>query len=485
MRTPVTGEVHVTYWQLYVESDPEELSPSPREAFAGQTAGLCGAAVPGALFLETGLHSGRVGFTVEVHDEEPPDPDACWEEVVEVSFRPASERTLLVQWAGEGYWPLDLPETDHKVRYCARGMDAARDLDTRAEGKPQVDSYLLQFWPAPPAPDRVLRQTSHCAASAHQRARRLPPPPTPEERAETERLAREAEERAAEEWRLHREKWAWGGRLPSERLRTVGGNVLGLLRFDPDLVHALGAATAGTQRAVALLAARRACEETGLTAVPWVSDALTAAAEGTPLPSPFDDHTLLLETLRSDPRVPSRSVPGAVPPERPPYAPPAPPAAPERRRVPAEEPNASKEQEPVVAPPDATPVRRQGLGKCLGKLEPLRTSDGPAHPSPTTMPSSGKPTPGPPGVMWATLPGPVAVEPPPSDRPRDRISQPHFALPAVPAAAGPDPLRAALDAVYAAVETYGERYPELLAEIRAACAAGDGPGARPPGDNAP
>jgi hypothetical protein len=51
----------------------------------------------------------------------------------------------------------------------------------------------------------------------------------------------------------------------------------------------------------------------------------------------------------------------------------------------------------------------------------------------------------------------------------ERISQPHFALPAVLAAAEPDPLKAALDAVWHAVNTYGERYPELLEEIRSAC----------------
>ncbi|MCX3289896.1 hypothetical protein OR263_24840 [Streptomyces sp. NEAU-H22] len=45
-----------------------------------------------------------------------------------------------------------------------------------------------------------------------------------------------------------------------------------------------------------------------------------------------------------------------------------------------------------------------------------------------------------------------------------RISQPHAALPAETAAAEPDPLRAALDAVHAAVVTYGEGHPALLAE---------------------
>ncbi|MFD6885573.1 hypothetical protein [Streptomyces sp. NPDC059957] len=38
------------------------------------------------------------------------------------------------------------------------------------------------------------------------------------------------------------------------------------------------------------------------------------------------------------------------------------------------------------------------------------------------------------------------------------------------AAADPDPLQAALDAVWDAVNTYGERCPELLEGIRSACA---------------
>ncbi|MET7745714.1 hypothetical protein [Streptomyces sp. NPDC005385] len=37
------------------------------------------------------------------------------------------------------------------------------------------------------------------------------------------------------------------------------------------------------------------------------------------------------------------------------------------------------------------------------------------------------------------------------------------------AAAGHAPLNAALDAVWRALGTYGERYPELLDEIRTAC----------------
>ncbi|GGZ49978.1 hypothetical protein [Streptomyces bluensis] len=439
MRRPVTGEVHVHYSQIYVESDPDSVIPDLSEAFAGQSAGLCGAAFPGVLWLITGLHTGSVGFIVEVHDEAPP-LEPVWEDVVEVSFCPVSERTNLVQWAGEAAWDLDLARTDYRVRYCARGMDEGRALDTRGAGQPQADSYLLQFWPAPPRPDRVVRQTSRNAAYWHRYARELPPPPTPEQRAETERLARQAEERAAEERRLHREQWEWGGRLPSERLRGVGGNVRGLLRFDSDLVHALDAASPEVQRAVASLAARRACEAAGLTDVPWVSEALTALTGRRPLPPLFDDAARLRETLRSDPRVPKQSVFEAIPPERPPYRPPTPPAAAGWKWVPA------------VESGDNT-RRRRGLGRALGALVP-------------TVPADEKLTPT--GAVGHAAA--VVVHASGNPRGPERISQPHFALPAVLAAAEPAPLRAALDAVWHAVNTYGEHYPALLEEIRVACA---------------
>ncbi|WP_405688702.1 hypothetical protein [Streptomyces sp. NBC_00057] len=440
MRRPVTGEVHVHYGQIYVESDPDSANPDLSEAFAGQSGGLCGAAVPGVLWLVTGLHTGSVGFIVEVHDEAPP-LDPVWEDVVEVSFRPMSERTSLVQWAGEAAWDLDLTRTDYRVRYCARGMDEGQELDTRVTGEPQADSYLLQFWPASPRPDRVIRQTSQNAAYWHRYARELPPAPTPEQRAEAERLARQAEEQAAEERRLHYEGWEWGGRLPSEGLRGAReSNVLGLLRFDSDLVHALDAAGPEVQRAVALLAARRACEAAGLTDVLWVAQALTELAERRPLPPPFDDAARMWETLRSDPRVPGRSVLEAIPPERPPYRPPMPPAAAGWTWVPAAE---SGDDGP----------RRPGLGRALGALVPAVSGD-------------GRPTP--PANMGHDVA--VVVHATGTPRAPEQISQPHFALPAVLAAAEPAPLRAALDAVWHALNTYGEHYPELLDEIRSACA---------------
>ncbi|WP_338058674.1 hypothetical protein [Streptomyces mangrovisoli] len=382
------------------------------------------------LWLVTGLHTGGVGFVAEVH-EEPPALDPAWEDVVEVSFRPVSERTSLVEWRGEAVRDLGLARTHYRVRYCARGMDEGRKLDTRGSGEPQADSYLLQFWPAPPSADRVVRQTSQTAAAWHRYARGRAPLPPPEQRAEVERRARQATERAVEERRSHRERWEWGGRLPSARLRGVGGHARELTRFDSDLVHALGEAGGEVRRAVAVLAARLACGTAGLIGVPWVVGALAALTRRRPLPPPFDDTTRLWETLNSDPRVPRVSVLEAVPPERPPYRPPAPPAATGWTWVPA------------AGPVDAGP-RRPGLGRALGALVPTAPAD----------------------VAYDT----AVVHADGTARGPRRISQPHCAVRAVLAAADPDPLRAALDAVWHAVGAYGEHYPHLLEEVRSACA---------------
>ncbi|MEU6474193.1 hypothetical protein ABZ902_33420 [Streptomyces massasporeus] len=445
MRRPVEGEVHVHYGQIYVESDPDDHGPGLAEAFAGQRAGLCGAATPGFLWLNTGLHTGDVGFTVEVRDQAPPlDPE--WEDVVEVSFRPVSERTALVQWAGEDSWDLDLEETDHRVRYCATGMDRAGETDTRSADEPQLDRYLLQFWPAPPEPDRVLKETSRTAAHWHRYARRLPPPPTPAERAEAARLERLARETAEREQQLAHERRQWGGRLPSDALRTVGGNVSGLRDFDPALLHALDAAGPVTQRAVARFAARRACEAAGLTALDWVAHALTALAEDRPLPPPFDDDDHMWRALASDPDVPARTVGRAVPPERPPHeaAGSALVAGPFQSAAPFVVGPAAAFEEPQVP-------SQSGEGS-QDRQDPVLSEDEPQNPPPV----SGS----------VSLVSMIIIGRP---DPSLRISQPHMALPAVTAAAEPDPLRAALDAVYAAVVTYGENHPALLAEVWSFC----------------
>ncbi|MEU9990986.1 hypothetical protein AB0E10_30160 [Streptomyces sp. NPDC048045] len=442
MRRQVEGEVDVHYGQIYVETDPDHWGLDLAEAFAGQSSGLCGAAVPGALWLTTGLHTGHVGFTVEVHEEAPP-LDAGWEDVVEVSFRPVSAGGALVEWGGGGVWDLDLDETDYRVRYSAKGMDEAGQQDTLLEEEAQLDCYLLQFWPAPPAPDRVLEQTSETAAYWHDYARRLPPPPTPAERAEAERLARLAEEQAEEERRLALERWEWGGRLPSRALRCVDGNVRGVLDFDPDLVHAIDAAGPEVQREVAVLAARRACEAAGLAGLDWVAEGLTALAEARPLPPLFEDPDRVWHALETDPRVPDRTVGRAVPPERPPFHPPA-----------RDDAHGALYEIvlPIVVTTEQTSPESSELLELPQSSEPLEF--------PQSSESPGEPGPEAPYRLVATLGEPDRSLP---------ISQPHMAVPALLGAAEADPLQAALDAVYAAVATYGEDHRTLLQQVWSVC----------------
>jgi hypothetical protein len=160
------GQLNVHYGQAYIESSSEGFGGDMEATFVGQRNGLCGAAIPGSLFLVTGLHTGHVAFRAELHDGEPP-LDPADEEIVEVSFRPLGEEVSLVEWAAEASYPLPLPVTDYRVRYCARRMDAGKEADTILEEEPTIDSYLLQVWPAPPAPDRIVRQTGQVAAYWH------------------------------------------------------------------------------------------------------------------------------------------------------------------------------------------------------------------------------------------------------------------------------------------------------------------------------
>ncbi|MEU4766469.1 hypothetical protein AB0H12_24750 [Actinosynnema sp. NPDC023794] len=305
MRTLMSGPAWADYGQLYVAGG--EGSFGMDECFGGQANGLCGGAVPGTLFLMTGTDVGEVDFTVESHDQAPPVGEE-WEDVVEVSFRPAGP-TALHSWAYENSWPLDgLAPIDYRVRYCAIGMDDARAADPPS---PSRERYLLQFWPATPEPDRIVRRTSEHAAYWHRYAARQPPPPTAEEKAEALRRAREEQDRVAARARLEAEERRWGGRLPPDGLRRLRGTPLLVVGLDRPLGEAIAEAGPALQRDVARWAARRAFTEAGLADVDWIAPALAAMDRGEPLPPPFGDGPLgeLLDLLLADERIPRTPMP--------------------------------------------------------------------------------------------------------------------------------------------------------------------------------
>jgi hypothetical protein len=163
--TVYDGKLHVHYGQAYVFSGEDGDTGEMDSCFRGQSNGLLGAGQAGMLFVLTGLHTGSVNLKVDVDHTEPA-PDGSWEECVEASFTPAGD-TRLVTWGGETLCDLPLTQSDYRVRYQATGMDAGREADTILEGEEPVDSYMLSFWPAPPAPDSVVRDTSDVARYWH------------------------------------------------------------------------------------------------------------------------------------------------------------------------------------------------------------------------------------------------------------------------------------------------------------------------------
>ncbi|MEU4782185.1 hypothetical protein [Micromonospora sp. NPDC023633] len=402
MRVLFDGEAPVAYGQIYVTS--REL-PDMGGAFAGQANGLCGGGQPGALFLMTGTHSGRVRFTIELHDVEPSAAAEDWEEVVEVSFLPRAAVVDLVPWGDGSLARLPLTPVGqdlsrlpvYRVRYCAVGMDEGRDpfggldpdeLDegdyTYMDRRP--DRYLLCLWPegitgggpgdGVTRTDAILRQTSGAAAYWHAWACALPPPPTLWEQVEAEMLKRLERERRDQEYRRRDELRRWGGRPPSERLRRVRGNIYGIALLDRDLVDGVAGVDAVIQRRIAIWAARQAFSVAGIAHLDWMAPAWAALDRGVPLPAEFADTTALLTRILGEPAVTFSLV----------------------------------------------------------SLRP--TGRGPADPLHTVL-----------------------------DAPVDPVA---MALPALMAAGESDPLQAALEALWAAVTTYAARRAEFLAEVRRA-----------------
>jgi hypothetical protein len=157
------GLVSTSYSQLTLTSGTGDPA-SPDEAFVGQSNGLAGGAVDGALFLVVGTHTGSIPVRVVVHDAPPPLGD--WEEIVEVGFAPASPVAFLSGWAEDPSARFDLTAPEYRARWSAAGMDAAHDR-VADETTPALDRYELALWPEPASPDAIVRRTGPRAAYWH------------------------------------------------------------------------------------------------------------------------------------------------------------------------------------------------------------------------------------------------------------------------------------------------------------------------------
>jgi len=148
--------VWLSYGRASISCGDANPDADPAAPWADESNGLCGASVPGHLELQIGTHTGSVPFRIELH-ETAPDLDEVWDEVVEVSFEAGFDEMSLTGLMGESF-TFRLPPGQYRVRYCLRGFEEAHD----SEEPP--DSSLLQFWPGPPGPGRIVKQSSASAA---------------------------------------------------------------------------------------------------------------------------------------------------------------------------------------------------------------------------------------------------------------------------------------------------------------------------------
>ncbi|WP_088283185.1 hypothetical protein [Kineosporia sp. A_224] len=294
MRVIFDDLVHVDYGFAFLTTQLGDDAPVDiGDARAGQVNGLLGAACPGVLSLVTATHTGQVRIRIEMLDAEPALGDE-WDDVVEVSFDARGPQAAMSTF--DGWWDLELGRAgQHRVRLCCTGWDAAAEAapDEDPDGPAFAgERYVLQLWPARPAPDVVLRQRSQGPAYWHGVARETPAPPDQHDLATAVRT-QEAEDAAEEQrqearWARERLLESWGGTEPDARLLAVGGFAQQLSRRDRELVDLLAGADPTTQTAVALWATRRVCAA-AIDLVDWAVP-LAAVEAGEPVPAPFDDY---------------------------------------------------------------------------------------------------------------------------------------------------------------------------------------------------
>ena len=151
------GTIFVDYGQAALY-DAETDDPDVGRAFVGQTNGLLGTATPGLAWIHHATHTGDVAYRIELHDDEPVLDDE-WEDVVEAPYVVRAAPVDLVPLMDDAVASFEVEPGDYRARFSSRGRDAAREALETGE-----DAYLLQLWPAPPMPDRVVRETSRDAA---------------------------------------------------------------------------------------------------------------------------------------------------------------------------------------------------------------------------------------------------------------------------------------------------------------------------------
>ncbi|MFF4342075.1 hypothetical protein ACFY00_19330 [Kitasatospora sp. NPDC001540] len=174
-----TDAMHVAYCQYFLYGpelpDGWDAHALDRLFHGNGVAAGC----PDHLTVLCGTHTGLIRLGVERCAQRPPEPGPEWESVVELSLHSSGELRLRA-WDGVDVdGPGNLAHAGpgwYRVRVQTRGRDRGREADTAAR---PVEEHRLTLWPAPPAPDAVLRVGDLTGRRHHDPRRPAPQPIRP------------------------------------------------------------------------------------------------------------------------------------------------------------------------------------------------------------------------------------------------------------------------------------------------------------------
>ncbi|MFD6860464.1 transposase [Rhodococcus sp. NPDC060086] len=257
---------------------------------------------PNFATVMTGVAYGPVTLTVEVLDDEPSDVVDTEEwgivEEATVNFtKPAYVLTMDGEKASD-FPKLPIARGLHRFRVFGRGRDTYADA---AVTEP-TEHYLVQIWKTT-RPREMVRLHKIDAAwdqsiVTHPKRNWWDPDPAGDAtlylKYGYDQMARWAKDEAIR----------WGGRPPSEKLRS-NYYAMGLAGLDRPLADAITRARTPKLRRIATWAARRAYTTIGIAEIPWISAGLTALDRGDPLPHPFGEHEHLAleQAFRDEPTI--------------------------------------------------------------------------------------------------------------------------------------------------------------------------------------
>ncbi len=117
----------------------------------------------GGEVIVTGISDGDVIVTVAKYARPPPVKDEAWDTVVEVSVLSAEAELCVCSLDAEPppIPPMTSEAGTYRVLAHAAGRDSAYDLATSEV----TEHYLLEVWPAPPAPQILYKQSDDVSAA--------------------------------------------------------------------------------------------------------------------------------------------------------------------------------------------------------------------------------------------------------------------------------------------------------------------------------